>query len=123
MLIVAVVSPFAFGVLFGPEWRDAGLYAAVLAPMNYFLMVFGTTGGILDVVERQDLHLAREVLRVVLMGGAVVVAAALHLPPLSAVGAVSIAGSLTYFLYGAVSWRAIGTHWSRAGSAGKALDG
>ena len=54
--------------------------------------------------------LAREVLRLAIMGGAVVSAAVLRLPPIAGVAAVSVAGSLNYLLYGAISWRAIGTH-------------
>jgi O-antigen/teichoic acid export membrane protein len=106
----AVLSPFLFGLIFGADWSEAGLYVSILAPMYYLQLVAIPTAGTLDVLERQDLHLAREVARLVMMAGAVVVSAVLSLPAIGAVAAVSVAGCLTYLLYWVVSWYAIRVH-------------
>lgn len=109
-VLAAIVSPLLFPILFGQNWLEAGAYVAILAPMYYLQFVTSPTGGTLDVLERQDLHLIREVFRLCVLGGSVVLAASLHLPSIGAVGAVSIAGCLTYSLYGVLSWRAIVGH-------------
>jgi O-antigen/teichoic acid export membrane protein len=107
ILLGAVLSPFLFGFIFGPEWEQAGLFAAILAPMCYLQIVTQPTRGTLGVLERQDLHLAREVARAAFVGGAVIVAWALGLAPVGAVAAISVAGILTYVLYGVTTWRAV----------------
>jgi hypothetical protein len=75
--------------------------------MYLLTLVTSPTGATLDVLERQDLHLARELLRLVLVGGAVLIAAAAHLTPAGAVAVLSGAGCAVYCLYGLISWYAI----------------
>lgn len=103
----ALASPVLFPIIFGPAWGEAGRYVAILAPMSLFQFVAWPTGGTLDVLERQDLHLAREIGRVVLVGAAIVLATGLHLSAVGAVIALSVAGCTTNVLYGAISWAAI----------------
>jgi O-antigen/teichoic acid export membrane protein len=112
--VIALVSPLVFGLVFGEEWRDAGLFVSILAPMYYVYFVTNPTGATLDVLERQDLNLIREVIRIGLMAGAVLLAALAHLSPLGGVAVVSVAGCLTYVLYGGLSWRAISDHRRRS---------
>lgn len=114
----AIAAPWLFPVIFGEAWRTAGVFVAVLAPMYFLMFVTWPTGGTLDVLERQDLHLLRELGRLVLVGGVIVIATALHLPALQAVIALALAGSATNVLYGFVSWWAIRARASRAARAG-----
>jgi len=113
----AIASLFLFGIIFGQAWSDAGLYVAILAPMYFLQFVTWPTGGTLDVLERQDLHLLREIGRLAFVGGAVVAATALDLSATAAVVAMSVAGCVTNILYGYISWRAIGGHRTRPGTA------
>ncbi|HEX5824809.1 MAG TPA: oligosaccharide flippase family protein [Candidatus Limnocylindrales bacterium] len=106
-LLLAVAAPVLFGPVFGEEWREAGWYTAFLTPVYYLTLTTSPTGATLDVLERQDLHLVRETMRLVLVGGAVVLAAAIHLPALGAIAVLSVAGCLTYLMYGLISWWAI----------------
>jgi lipopolysaccharide exporter len=112
--LVALAAPFLFGPVFGANWREAGLYVAILAPMFYLQFVASPTGATLDILERQDLHLSREIVRVSLLVGAVFLSSALHLTPVGVIGALSLAGCLTYALYGVTSWRAIAAHHADA---------
>jgi len=111
--LVAIAAPLLFAPVFGENWRQAGLFAALLAPMYYLTLVSSPTGGTLDVLERQDLHLARELFRLFVVGGAALLAAEMHLSPDEAVAVLSAAGCLTYILYGLVSWIAIVRHRAR----------
>lgn len=104
---VAVTAPVLFGPVFGDAWRDAGWYTAFLTPVYYLTLATSPTGATLDVLERQDLHLVRELMRLFAVGGAVVLAAALNLPALGAMALLSVAGCVTYSLYGLISWWAI----------------
>ena len=108
--LLAVTAPVLGGLVFGHEWRQAGFFVAILAPMFYLQLVTSPTGGTLDVLERQDLALARELLRLGFVGGAVLIAAAMKLNPIEAVFIFSGAGCLTYSSYGLISWRAIVVH-------------
>jgi O-antigen/teichoic acid export membrane protein len=114
-VLLMIASPLLFAPVFGEAWRDAGFFAAFLAPMYLLTLVTSPTGATLDVLERQDLHLARELLRLVLVGGAVLTAAAAHLSPLAAVAVLSGAGCATYCMYGLISWYAIVSQAGRLG--------
>jgi len=86
--------------------------------MYYLYFVSNPTGATLDVLERQDLNLVREVARIGLMGGAAALAMAARLSPASGVAVVSLAGCLTYVVYGGLSWRAVTDHRHRLGIGG-----
>jgi Membrane protein involved in the export of O-antigen and teichoic acid len=105
--LLALAAPTFTPLVFGEAWAQAGLYVAILAPMCYLQIITAPTGGTLDVLERQDLHLTRELLRLVFLGGAALVAAVFGLRPVETVVVLSIAGGLTYSVYGLTSWRAI----------------
>lgn len=63
-LLVTPLLPWAFPVLFGPKWLDAGYYAVALIPALLVQGILAPTGTILDINERQDLHFLREIVRV-----------------------------------------------------------
>jgi O-antigen/teichoic acid export membrane protein len=117
-ILAAILSPILFGTIFGEEWATAGLYVTILAPMYFLLSVFSPTGSTLYVLERQELHLLQEVLRIVLVGGAVVVAAFAGLQPMGALVMISIAGCIAYASYGSISWLAILAAERKARAAG-----
>jgi O-antigen/teichoic acid export membrane protein len=108
--LLAVAAPFLAAPVFGDAWHETGLFIAILAPMYCIAFAATATGDILYVLERQDLQLAREALRLGLLGGTIPLAGALHQTPIGAVIALSIAGSVTYSLYWLISWRAITSH-------------
>jgi O-antigen/teichoic acid export membrane protein len=94
-VLAMLLAPFLTGIVFGKAWSEAGLFIAVLVPAYFLAFVIGATGDLLYVLERQDLHLAREVLRFVLVGGSVPLAAWLGLPALQAVVLLSAANVIT----------------------------
>jgi O-antigen/teichoic acid export membrane protein len=116
--LLAVGAPIFASTVFGDEWAEAGVFVAILAPMYYLTFVATATGDILSVLERQDLQLMREIFRFLLLGGAIVFASAIDLPPIGAVAALSVAGCVTYCIYAAISWRALDTYHSRPRGAG-----
>ena len=113
-LLIAIAAPLVTAPVFGEDWRDAGWYIAILIPMFYLSFVTTATGNVLYVVERQPLQLVREITRVVLLGGSVLVAAILDLPPVTTIAVLSVAGCITYVLYGLISWWALANYRPRA---------
>jgi len=106
-VLVAFLAPLLAGPVLGDVWSQTGVFVAILAPMYYLSFVATATGDTLYVLERQDLQLAREVLRVALLGGAIPAAAALHLDVTAAIVLLSVAGCATYLAYAAITWLAI----------------
>lgn len=108
-LLAMVLAPLLFDIVFGADWVQAGVFAAVMAPWYGVVLVTNPTGATLGVLERQDLHLVRELLRLGFIGAVPVIAYLVGLPPIGVVASVSLAGCATYLAYGWLSWRAIVT--------------
>lgn len=107
VVVAAVLGPWLCEIVFGPQWRAAGIFLRLLAPMLLVQFVASPLGGTLDVLERQDLHLIREVLRQALLLGALFAARLLKLDAWHAVLLFSVAGTIGNFLYIASTWYAL----------------
>jgi hypothetical protein len=79
----------------------------VMTPLVGARRAAAARGDTLYVLERLDLQLVREVVRLPFLGGVVPLAAASGLSATGAVVMLSAAGCLTYLLYGSISWYAI----------------
>jgi lipopolysaccharide exporter len=106
---LSAVAPSLLSWLFGSRWAETGLYLQLLSVSFLLGMSALPIGGTLDTLERQDLHLARELIRVTVISSAVVLAGALHQPPTTAVLLLSAAGSSVYGVSILASWQAIRT--------------
>lgn len=106
-ILAIVLAPLLFGFIFGDEWTEAGLMVAILTPWYFVMLITAPTGGALDVLERQDLQLVREIVRLAIFGVTAVAMSVLSLSPIEAVAALSVAGTLVYALFGIVSWWAV----------------
>jgi O-antigen/teichoic acid export membrane protein len=109
-VILALAAPLLAELVFGPAWAEVGIFVTILVPMYYLQLLTSPTGGTLDVLERQDLHLAREILRIVSLVAVVLVAAELHLSAVATIVVLSVTGCVFYIVYGLVSWRALVLH-------------
>jgi O-antigen/teichoic acid export membrane protein len=91
-LPVVLLAPSLFAPVFGNAWLDAGLYAAVLAPMVAAWTVASPLTRIFLVRNRLRVKLAFDVLNMVVPIGAL--AALRPLGPLASLGAYSAGGCL-----------------------------
>ncbi|HEU4965036.1 MAG TPA: GNAT family N-acetyltransferase [Bacilli bacterium] len=107
LLVLAVAAPWCFGWVFGEEWRESGEYVRLMSLLFYLQFLSIPIGNNLVVYERQDLHLLREGVRIVLMGGTVLVVVLGELSSVAAVALLSGTGSLGYLLHGYLSWWAM----------------
>ena len=81
MALTMLLGPVLFGLVFGGAWTQAGVFAAIMAPWYGMILVTNPTSGTLGVLERQDLHLVRELLRLGVIGAAPIIAYQLHASP------------------------------------------
>lgn len=103
-----VGAPAFFALAFGEGWREAGVVVQYLAPIFVVQLVLSPIGATVQVLERQEVIVVRELLRTGIL--AVAIAAALRLPGgyHTMLAALSAAGVAAYLTYGAIGWRAIG---------------
>lgn len=107
LLCVALPAPWLFGLVFGAQWQLAGWFVLLLSSTYMAKMIAFPLAASLDVLERQGLHILREIARLTLVTTAVFVAAKLELGPLAAVGVLSAATCLAYCFGVYVVWFAI----------------
>lgn len=108
LLFAAIVSPTAFGLVFGHQWERSGVLVAWMAP--WFLMQFisSPVSTVLNVTGRQVTALMLQVSGLVLRVGAVLAASVIK--PTMVVEAYAVSGFVFYFAYVVVSARAAGIH-------------
>ena len=77
------------------------MYAALLAPMYFAQLLTAPISGILSVLERQDLHLAKEIGNLLLMILVISVASTSQwtaVPTIAALSAVGLLSAIAYFV-------------------------
>ncbi len=68
-LFLCLFSPMLFGFVFGASWREAGVYARMLAMMHYVSFITWPLMPTINILERQFLQVIWEVSRLVLVLG------------------------------------------------------
>jgi len=116
LLIVPIVffAPRLFTIVFGASWKESGAYVPLLAGLFITQFVSSPLGGTLDILERQELFLSREAIRVAFIIIAFVVIKMFNFPPRSAVATIGTAGALGYAVYALFAWHAIKQHAKRS---------
>lgn len=105
--VLVLLAPAAFGWVFGSDWTEAGRYVQVLAVVFVCQLVANAVSPTVIVLERQGLHVIRELVRIGLLLGALAVAAGGALSPLAAVAWLAAASALAYLVYIGLAWFAI----------------
>lgn len=99
-LVALMVAPSLFALVFGEAWRESGELLRLMIPMVLAQLLITPFHGLIDVLGRQDMHARREILRLILIGMALVAVVALDLSLAQAVLLVSLAHGGGY-LFGA----------------------
>lgn len=61
-LVLAVLGQELFVIVFGVDWAEAGVYAQILAPWMFFLVISSPLSNVFIVLERQELLLIVQIL-------------------------------------------------------------
>lgn len=88
-----------FSVVFGEEWTQAGQFAELLSVGFLARFVVSPVSQLLTIIERQDLQLVWDVLRLLLLLGALLTPYYLDRPVEQVIGAYSIALALTQICF------------------------
>jgi O-antigen/teichoic acid export membrane protein len=95
---VVIAGPQLFVVVFGPAWTEAGQFAQFIAFMSLGQLVAHPIAQTLTVLERQDLQLAWDALRLGLLLLVFFMAQQLTWSPLLTIAVLSAAMALGYIL-------------------------
>jgi O-antigen/teichoic acid export membrane protein len=110
LAIVCMLSPWTFAVIFGNEWRTAGVYCSILCPLVLLRVISFVIGPTLDVTHRQGLRVVRELLCVASLASGFALAVTLGWSELAAVVATTALGCVGYVGAIALTWGAISSH-------------
>jgi O-antigen/teichoic acid export membrane protein len=102
--MMVFVVPWLIPIIFGPKWQQAAVFIQILSIMYGLMLVSHPLLVILDVLERQELGLAREIIRAALMVGAIPLAAALNQSATMAIVFYSIGGAIGYLFAFLATW-------------------
>lgn len=94
--VLALFGSWIFAFVFGEEWRQAGQFMQLMAPMLLVQFIVTPVAAHFSALERQDLSLLWSVLRLSLVAGALLFAWWAELPALYAVGLYSAAMIVSY---------------------------
>lgn len=95
---IGLLGPWLFEHILGTEWRVAGEYVQVMAPMFLAQFVVSTLSQTIIILERQDIQSAWDLTRFLMVVGIFVLASALQLDAKLAIGLYSGCMLLTYGL-------------------------
>jgi len=111
--VICALAPWLFGAVFGPGWVPAGRYVQVMGLMFAVRFAVIPLAHTLNVLERQDLYLAWDGLRLVLVVAALLAARFANLPDVLAVGAYAAAMLVSYLALFGFAMRALRYHHMR----------
>jgi O-antigen/teichoic acid export membrane protein len=106
-LILFFFSPLFFGFVFGESWREAGIYARMLALMHYVGFITWPLMPTINILEEQYCQLAWEVGRLALTSGCLWIAHHWGSSARGAIGAFCAAMTLSYMFHLLMSHYAI----------------
>jgi O-antigen/teichoic acid export membrane protein len=96
IMLLGLVGPRIFVLVFGEAWREAGLYVLILAPMFAVRFVASPLSSTLNVLERQELVLAWDVGRTLSAVGSILLAKSFGWPDVKAIGFYGASTAVAY---------------------------
>lgn len=107
MVPIFLLAPLLVPLVFGREWHETAVFIQVLSFMFAMRLICYPLMGTVDFLNRQGLGLCREILRAILMIGAIPLAVALKQSAVVAVLFYGIASGIIYLVGLALSYHAI----------------
>ncbi|MCO5101262.1 MAG: lipopolysaccharide biosynthesis protein [Burkholderiaceae bacterium] len=106
-LLLFVFGPELFAWVFGEQWREAGHYARLLAPMLLVRFVASPLGYVFYIAQKQNVDLAWQACLLVVTAGSIVIGGLYDSPRLG-IGLFSAAYASMYVVYLLLSYRFAG---------------
>jgi O-antigen/teichoic acid export membrane protein len=107
MAPVLLFGPGLFALVFGAEWRDAGLMASILVPQYLARFVVTPVSQTLNIYGRQDLHLAASLVNGAALATAFGLGYGAGLDAMTVLMLYSAGMTLSYMIYLGFAWRVV----------------
>lgn len=107
---LVILGPRAFALIFGQDWRTAGLFAAILAPALLLQFAVSPMTQTANILERQGAQLVLDVSRFIAVAAVFLVTARFHLSSTIAVVCLSAVLTVSYALWFLVYHRLVSAH-------------
>lgn len=102
LIIFLLLGPWLFHFVFGSDWYDSGVYARVLAFLAFAHFVVVPIGRVLGVLEKQNIGLIINSIRLIVIILAFIISSLLDFTPILTVTIYVVVSSLSYFALFAV---------------------
>ncbi|SHG53210.1 lipopolysaccharide biosynthesis protein [Ornithinibacillus halophilus] len=106
-LIASICSPFIFSIIFGEEWKEAGVFVQCMSILFFAQLVAGPITLNFDVLELQHLDMYSEIIHFLLLVIGMGIGYLFLTSAWSVILCISIAGALGFFLKGILAWYSI----------------
>jgi O-antigen/teichoic acid export membrane protein len=113
--VICILAPWFFPIIFGPDWEIAGRYGQILGLMFAFRLVTVPLSNTLTILERQDLFLPWDCVKLVMVVGALLAGKALGFSPIVTIAAYSVSMSTAYVLLWIIIWQVLTRACKRQG--------
>jgi O-antigen/teichoic acid export membrane protein len=113
LALVCLAAPIGFTFIFGERWHISSIYCSILCPFILLRILAFVVAPTLDVVNRQGMRLARELICTASIMLGVVLARSLGWSETSAVAVSTALGSLGYLVAIVITWQALAAHLER----------
>ena len=113
LVLLNLIAPWFVPLVFGKQWSGAVTCLQIVSPMALAGFIAGSTGSTLEALQRQDLYLAREALRMVMMLAALAIAYVLRSNWVLSLAVISAAEVVIYAFCLWLSWFAIRSYTQR----------
>ncbi len=104
---LALVGPWLFGLVFGPEWTEAGVYVRIFAIAFALQFVVAPLSSTLNVLEHQRWQVAWDFGRLVAVVGSMLACARMNVDARSAIAVYAVVASIAYVVLHGLGWIAI----------------
>lgn len=111
MLMVAVLSPTLFGVVFGSKWHDAGLLAAVMVPWTFAQLIVSPLSRVIFVVGGQVKKFIYDFTAIIALVGGIYGSNYLGFSFIKTMMVVSFLGVISYVLYFFILYHLVNRHY------------
>lgn len=104
-LPLLLFAPPLFVLVFGPEWREAGVVVQILVPLYFARFVVFPVSQLLYIFNRQDMHFLASLLNMLALVGSFGAGAILGLASETTLIMFSLGAAASFFFYLAIAWR------------------
>lgn len=114
IILICTLASWSFTFVFGADWERAGQYVLILGLMRAVRFIVTPLASTLNILERQELYLLQDGIRLILIAGAFFVAKMLGVSDFAAVGLYGLSVVASTLFFWALIWHVLNTRIRKA---------